>query len=289
MEQSSKPFENVNIFKSFIYGIVSYSLMVDYTKAFKTPFSDVKKLFAGSYITFGFLLLMYIPIFVIMMTYLFLYPSKNPSIIINIIMYLLILAFYSVPIGFFLTYAKNCINKKFVIPSWTNLTSLFKKGILGMVIMWIYSIPLMVIYSIILGSNPFALQITPESQLATTQALLTNLGLLLSVLVPLYILLYYLLPAIMLRYAESEKFSGGFDFSIIFRKAFSLKYFVNWLLAILLSIGATFVFGIIMVILFITIIGIPIVIFFLIPLFFFVFSLTIISILAQAYGEVKIK
>jgi len=175
------------------------------------------------------------------------------------------------------------------VPSWNDLSGMFKEGVRLVIVMYAYSLPLTIIFYVISGTNPLALNTSIEAQQQVLATMLSNLPIILAVILPLYLLLYYLLPVILFRVMETKNLSGGFDFTTIFRKAFNIKYLTAWLMAILLLIGIAFVFFILFIIsglLSIVLIGIPLLIT-LIPMFYYILGMVWVGILGQAYGEVK--
>lgn len=267
--------------------------MVDYGKAFKTPFSDVKKLFAGTFIILGFFVLMMIVYFAFVLPYMISSILKGgsltytPTLFSTLFLYIITFLISAIPLAFFVRYGINAAKKKFVIPSWRDLKGLFMDGIFLNIIMWIYYIPPTIVYYLISGISPFSLRVTSEAQQMLIANILARLPLIIAVVFPLYLLLIYLLPVTLLRFMETKKFSDGFDFSTIFRKAFTLKYLGAWLLSLLIAIGSGILMIFIMFLLSITIIGIIPLLLVVMPMFYYVLILVLFGIYGQAYGEIK--
>jgi hypothetical protein len=255
--------------------------MVDYGQAFKTPFSDAKKLFAGTFILLGF-----VAVAVIISLIFNLASTLSPSIIWTLLLYGANIVLYAIPTAFFVRYGMNAAKKKFIIPSWKDLSGLFGEGVQITIISYIYSIPIFVITYLITGINFLANQ-TPEAQQALAADMFAKLPLLLGVVLPFYLIIMYLLPVAFLRFMETKRFGDGFDFSTIFRKAFTSKYLGAWILALLIFIGTAIIIGVISFLFIITVIGIIPLVLVLIPMYVYFLSLLMYGIYGQAYGEVK--
>lgn len=267
-------------------------MMVDYTKAFTTPFFNVRKLFAGTFIILGFGAVMMAGMFAAMLisfgTMLFTQaqPSLGSMLLFYAIYFLAYLVALSMPFAFFVRYGLNAAKKKFEVPSWKE-AGLFKEGVQLIVIYTIYGIVLAALYYLISGINPLSIAMTPEAQQAVFANMIKRLPLLLGVMLPLYVLFIYIAPVIFLRFGETKKFARGFEFKAIFKKAFTVKYLLAWLLAVLINIGLSLLMFPIMFLLMITIIGIPFLFLLVMPMFIYVLMLIFFGIVGQAYGEVK--
>jgi len=128
---------------------------------------------------------------------------------------------------------------------------------------------------------------TPEMQQILVRNTITRLPFALVVLVPLYLLLIYILPVIILRFMDTKKFSKGFDFPVIFKKAFTSKYLAAWFVALFVITTLSIAMIILSIILAITIIGIIPLIFVVIPMYIYIIGVYSYGIYGQAYGEVK--
>ena len=83
----------------------------------------------------------------------------------------------------------------------------------------------------------------------------------------LLLIAFYLTPIAVLNYVKTKKFSGAFDFSTVLKKAITGKYFVAWLVVIIVT-------GIVIAVLsFIPILG-PAIAIFIMGVFLIVFTLT---------------
>ena len=165
--------------------------MVNYNIAFKRPFTDIKKLIIG-------LIISIIPI-------------------VNFI-----------ATGYHLECAKTALSRKFKLPEWKNFGKLFVNGFLGLVISFVYLLPailIFIIFGISILRNAF------QGGFTSTQLLnnLATLGGIASAGFILMIIAFYIIPAALVGFIESNKFGDGFN-RVIFRKAFTGKYFIVWLI-----------------------------------------------------------
>lgn len=207
--------------------------MVNYSEAFKRPFQDIKKLLIG--------------------TVLYLIPIVN------------FLAF-----GYQLFCAKSAMKKDYKLPEWENWGDLFVKGLLSVIIGVIYFIPALIVLLFFAGTSFFAylslgMEIIPN--------LTADLGSGLVVFVILALLAAYVSPMAIMSFVETFNFKDAFKFSKVFRKSFTGKYFVTWLLMQLYSIITAAIFS------FIPIVGGG--------LAGFVVGVTAFTAYAEAYTEAK--
>ncbi|MDO8660514.1 MAG: DUF4013 domain-containing protein [Candidatus Woesearchaeota archaeon] len=125
-------------------------------------------------------------------------------------------------------YALSCATKKGNdLPEWSGFGSLWVKGLLALVISVIWSIPLMIVAGLTLGSVVFDLIDNPAGAVDLLGSAV--LGTVLSGLVGL--LTAYIVPVALLKFANGS-FSDAFSFGEIFSKAFTSNWLVGWVLAI---------------------------------------------------------
>jgi len=191
--------------------------MVNYTEAFERPFTDIKKLLIG--IAFSIL------------------P---------------IISWFA--IGFFLECSgvgKTKAGKK--MPEWKNLGSLFLKGFISFVISLVYFALAMLVFLIGAGAAVFSLiKAIPWNQVinATSEqasaivnpiiqdaapSVMAALPFIITAVV-LAVLAAYVLPIALLSYISGDSFNSAFKLKSIFKKAFTGKYFVAWILMIVISL-----------------------------------------------------
>lgn len=169
--------------------------MVDYTEAIKRPFSDFKKLLIG---------------------WLF---SVLP--IVNLVAF---------------GYHLECGRKPGKLPEWKNYGELFIRGLLSVVIWLIYGIPVMIVFFFVVGRALFDIvnlnEFNPEVFLSE---LIKTIGTSMIIIILIGALVAYVGYFAIIRYAMSYKFKEAFDFSNIFKGAFTKEYFFGWLVAIIYS------------------------------------------------------
>ncbi len=134
-------------------------------------------------------------------------------------------------------YALRCATKKGNdLPDWSDLGSIWVQGLLALIISLIWSIPLIIVVSLTLGSVVFSLLANPSG--ITSLISTATGGFLISFLVGL--LTAYLVPVALLQFANGS-FSDAFAFGKLFKKAFTGAWLVGWVFAIV----ATIIFGVI--------------------------------------------
>jgi len=194
--------------------------MVNYEEAIKKPFTDIAKLVIG-------IVLSIIPIIS--------WIAKGFTIECSGL-------------------GRNKASKK--MPEWKNWGYLFIKGFASDIIFLIYAIPAILVFLIgagyALGSlaSAFMGTVPPELLGETTPGVMRDLiqqnwTLALPTLITLAPILllgvillciaFYLTPIAVLNYVKTKKFSGAFDFSAVLKKAITGKYFVTWLVVIIVT------------------------------------------------------
>ena len=173
--------------------------MVDYIKAIKRPFSDITKLVIG-------ILLHFIPI-------------------VNFINF-----------GYGLECSKSAMEKKFKLPEYKQFWRLFVKGLVSILIGIIYFIPGLIFFlwgmvnvgiAILLGLSENDIEAIMTLVNAGSPLLITGLF--------LFFVAGYILPIALMNYSIKYKFKDGFDFRKIFRKIFTGKYFLVWLVTLIIT------------------------------------------------------
>jgi len=155
---------------------------------------------------------------------------------------------------------RNKPSKK--MPDWKNYVDYLVKGIIAVIIAFLYAIPAILVLSIGVGFAAISIMTTlvgimPQDimnslmagQLAGTQleqffsqnwvATLPSLVAVAPViLVGLILLLIaaYASPMAVLNYLRHKDFKKAFDFAFVFGKVFTLKYFVVWILVGLITV-----------------------------------------------------
>ena len=208
---------------------------MSFVTALKRPFSDVKKLALGAIVT--------------------LVPILNIGL---------------------QGYALRCATKKGNdLPEWNGFGSIWVQGLLALVISLIWSIPLMIVVGLTLGSVVFSLLKNPSG--ITSLIGTASGGFLISFL--LGVLTAYLVPVALLQFANGS-FSDAFALSRVFKKAFTSVWLVGWILAIVATVILGVIGMLLSAILAITIIG-PIIVQLLVA---FAGSVAGWSLLGEAYS-----
>ncbi len=174
--------------------------MVDFGGAIKRPFQDFKKLGIGA--------VMYmIPIVSI------------------------ITSFFAS--GYGLECARTAMKKNYKLPEWADWGNLWVKGFLCSLIRLIYMIPLALIGAFTIGPALIKNWILVTAQNPDPVALAAAFGGTAGIwwlLLLIMIATFYISFMAIMRFAESGKFGDAFNLGAVFRKAFTLKYFVTVLL-----------------------------------------------------------
>lgn len=219
--------------------------MVDYEQAIKKPFTDIVKLLIG-------IVLSMIPII------------------------------HWFAKGFILESSglgKTRPSKK--MPEWKNWRDLFIKGLLSDIIFLIYAIPAIVIFLIGVGYAAASLietyfgtvlgQNIAQNWVLAIPSLIAAAPIILLGFI-LMLIAIYLIPIAILNYIKTKRFSAAFELNSVFKKAFTGKYFVVWLAAIIITAIITIILS------FIPIIGPGIA--------FFITGVIAYSLYGQIYKEI---
>jgi hypothetical protein len=226
--------------------------MVDFEGAIKRPFQDFKKLGIGA--------LMYM------------IPIVD-----------LITRFFAS--GYTLECAKTAMKKKSKMPEWTDWGNLFLKGLSVFAIALIYAIPIGIIAAFMvvkamqgIGWSTM-LSVQPEMIMSN----IASLGLGFILFMVLLLLFSYIMPMVLMFFVDKWKFGDAFKLGEIFKKAFTGKYFIAWIVIMVYSFAITFLVGIISGLTAIT---------FIIPLILFAFlnmvlMITSMTVFGEVYSEIK--
>lgn len=148
-----------------------------------------------------------------------------------------ILNFFAV--GYALRCAQLSMKNNFEMPPWDKKDELFKNGLFSFLISFIYGIPfilflLILFFKIIIKFNFTEIQNKEYIIQFFKDAIISNLtGFILISL--LFILIIYVTPSATMNFISKNKFSKAFEFSTVFKKAFTGKYFITILLMFLYS------------------------------------------------------
>jgi hypothetical protein len=227
--------------------------MVDFEAAIKRPFQDFKKLGIGA--------LMYMIPVVSFITMFF-------------------------ASGYGLECAKTAMKKKSKLPEWTDWGNLFLKGLSVFAIALIYSIPIGIIAAFMVvkamqgvGSYNTMLSAQPEMIMSN----MASLGLGFILFMVLLLLLSYIMPMVLMFFVDKWKFGDAFKLGEIFKKVFTGKYFVAWIVIMIYSFVIGFLVSIISVVTAVT---------FILPLILSAFLnmillITSMTVFGEVYSEIK--
>ena len=156
-----------------------------------------------------------------------------------------ILNFFAV--GYALRCAQLSMKNNFEMPSWDKKDELFKNGLFSFLISFIYGIPFILFSSILFFQALIKFNLSEiRNQEYIIQffkdAIITNLAVFILVSL-LFILIIYITPSAIMNFVSKNKFSKAFEFSTVFKKAFTSKYFITILLMFLYSFILYFLFS----------------------------------------------
>ena len=229
--------------------------MVNFGEAIKRPFQDFKKLGIGA--------LMYMIPWVSIIT-----------------------GFFSS--GYGLECAKTAIKKKPNLPEWSDWGNLWTRGFLSFLISVIYFLPLALLSVLFVG--PLILKMMGGILSSNPETFIEDLGLTGSANYQLFaflglfaVLIAYILPMALMFFVEKWNFSDAFKIGDIFKKAFTSKYFVAWIILIVYAMVIGFIVTLLTAATTVTVI-IP-----LILMGFWNMALTITSmtVFGEVYSEIK--
>ncbi len=140
-------------------------------------------------------------------------------------------------LGYFIQCAKSALRRNYKMPIWANWGNLFIKGIVTIIIVIIYMIPVWIVASLtmwtiligVLSSMSTAGTFTAMNILAPLST--GAIGIVVTVILGVIFLL--LASAAVVRYAEKEKFGAAFEVGAVARKAFTGTFFGMWILTVI--------------------------------------------------------
>jgi len=156
-----------------------------------------------------------------------------------------ILNFFAV--GYALRCSQLSMKNNFEMPSWEKKDELFKNGLFSFLISFIYGMPfillsLILFFQVLIKFNLSEIQNKEYSIQFFKDTIVNNLtGFILVSL--LFILIMYVTPSAIMNFINKNKFSKAFEFSTVFKKAFTRKYFITILLMFLYSFILYFLFS----------------------------------------------
>ena len=127
-------------------------------------------------------------------------------------------------VGYGLEVIRNTLGNSKKLPEWKNYGDKFVQGLLAAIIGALYAVPFGIVAAIFLGV-PVMLQIISVAQTGMMDlSIFSGMGVILVLLAVIAVITVLLQRAAVVRYAEKKKFSSAFDFSVVFKKAFSGKF-----------------------------------------------------------------
>ena len=138
--------------------------------------------------------------------------------------------------GYVFEAGRLSLKKNYHLPKWHNWGHMWVNGLLVFVLGMIWSIPL-----IIIGWFSAGAALVSAFMNSDYSAVFGAVGIGLTATIILGILTFYVLPSAVLSFIHKGNFSAGFDFNIIFKKAFNVDYFTAWIFAMIVSIVLAFI------------------------------------------------
>jgi hypothetical protein len=176
------------------------------------------------------------------------------------------------------------MKKDYKLPEWADWGNLWVKGFLCLLISIIYFIPLAIIAAIM--SGPILSDTLSALISSNPQALVSALGAAGSTLVIVALvgmLIIYIVPIAIMLFVDKGNFSDAFKFGMVFKKAFTSKYFVAWIIVMIYSWVIVMVAGLLSAITTITVI-LPLIILGFMNMIVLITSMTIFG---EVYSELK--
>jgi len=156
------------------------------------------------------------------------------TLVIGIIIMLIPIVSF-IGIGYFLECAKTTLKKNNKLPEFKDWVNLFVKGLIAAVIGLIYAIPVMIVLALTVGTTVLAGGLSAIQGTALINALATlGIGMILTLIIAAAVSLVS--SVAMIRYAEKGNFGSAFEFSAIYKKAFTGKYFSAWFISMLYAV-----------------------------------------------------
>lgn len=223
--------------------------MTEYNEAIKRPFTDWLKFAIGA-------LLYMIPI-------------------VNVVTH-----FFGT--GYMLKCVRSATRKNYKLPEWENWSQLFVQGLFSLIIGIIYILPATIIGLLIVGSELYNMFFTGFNLWVFLDFIFSGNLIIVGLLL---VLALYVFPAGLVMFATRDKFSSAFDFKTIFKKAFTGKYLLDWVISVAYGIIIGFVISTLFVSLIATIV-LPWVVF---GAGLFTFFATAATIFGETWNEIKEK
>jgi len=151
--------------------------------------------------------------------------------------------------GYALNTAETAMRKQKELPEYLNFGKLFLNGLMTLVISFVYFLPVLIIFGIIIAVNlphmegMYNLLISGET-ISTgffvsgwKIAAFASIGLM---LIPV---IFYVLSGALMNYAETRTFSSAFQLNHIFKKIITWTFFIAWIISVIVVMAINYVGG----------------------------------------------
>ncbi|MCK5320980.1 DUF4013 domain-containing protein [Candidatus Pacearchaeota archaeon] len=187
--------------------------MVDYLRAIKRPFTDIKKLIIGILLSL---------------------PIPLVKIVTN-----------TMALGYTFNCGKSASESNYEMPRWKNHGKLWINAFVAGIIALIYLIPV-IIMVFVFAKDLIIDYVTNQTSflvnfISNPLGLISTYGIGIFFIWALTIIIGYLIPIAMLNWIITEKFSSAFDFGDISKKILNGKYFGAWIVLTIIGTIVGFV------------------------------------------------
>lgn len=220
--------------------------MINYGIALKKPFSDLRKSALGLSLSIVAFMLPY-----------FAFGNAMLASVLSLIAFFVGL----LVTGYYARVAVDTMKKSHKLPAWTDWKDLMMKGAYVTILTFLYFIPLIVIFAIVLG---FPLPRQPE-QLDFSN--ISALGM--AALLVVSLVMSYVMPSAIMSYLKHNKFRYAFRAKEVLGKLVSKNYFSGWFVSFIYLLFVTVLFS------FVPFVGMAV--------SNFIAGVTVMSIMAEAY------
>jgi len=183
--------------------------MIGYLRAIKRPFTDSKKLIIGL---------------------LFSLPIPLVSIFTN-----------NIARGYALNCGKTAAEGNYDLPEWGDYKRLWINSVVATLISSIYLIPafiLLVVFARDIITDYVSDRISFINNLfQNPSSIIDNYGIEILLIPLLFVVISYFTPIAVLNWIISRKFKSAFDFANIFKKVLTRKYFIAWVILMIVGQG----------------------------------------------------
>ena len=183
--------------------------MVNYIRAIKRPFTNTKKLIIGL---------------------LFSLPIPLVSIFTN-----------NIARGYALNCGKTAVEGNYDLPEWGDYKRLWTNSVVATLISSIYAIPVFILL-IVFARDMITDYISDRTSfisglLQNPLSVIDNYGVEVLLIPLLFVVISYFTPIAVLNWIISRKFKSAFDFANIFKKVLTRKYFIAWVILMVVGQG----------------------------------------------------